>query len=1102
MTKEKAQLSRNDWIALHCSLLEEERKAEVSAAQSEVEGASLKVLEARGVVLGHLVISERSTGLYGRPMITFVPARKDAVLPANNFSSGDIVGVCDSGSGQQCATGVVKYVSQKNIQIVLDDDADELDSLSDDTQLRLNKLANDVTYRRIKSGLTELDKLINGPAAHTVSVLFGESPPRSAAPSLPPQLTGADGKIQLFNKNLDNSQREAVEFAIQRSDLAVVHGPPGTGKTTTIVEVIRQHVKLKSKVLACAPSNLAVDNLVERLAAAKVRVVRVGHPARATPLTQRYTLDCLMHHSDESQLLKDIHRDINDQLKQLKTAKDRGKRQHIRREIKTFRKELYEREMRLTKQILMTSDVILATLTSSSNDGPLKLLREDFFDVVVIDECSQAIEAACYMSLLRAPKLIIAGDHCQLPPTIVSKEAAEKGLELSLMERVINQCGEEVVRMLTVQYRMNTDIMQWASTAMYQDRLVAHSSVASHLLHQMQGVTTNEDTERSLVLVDTAGCDCQELDTAEEQSKGNEGEAIIVSHYVRALLEAGLPEEDVAVITPYNLQVELVRGLLREDHPRVEVRSVDGFQGREKEAVVMSLVRSNKQGIVGFLSENRRLNVAVTRARRHLAVVCDSETVGTDPFLKGFLDYMVKHALVRTAFEFQHEMETTEVATPECISMRPKDEKKDKKSDSKNKKPNNRKDGKEGPKRKKGDSKPKYKPPTEEENQERRQKLEAIIKDFVNSASNVYQFPPGLNSFERRLVHEICDAEGLFHQSQGEGSERYLVVQKEKTGEGAEARNRVKEEEEKEKKDEEKEENDKEKEVLPVQVDEGEEEDERIEDEDEEEGQGEDKEEEEEENEDDSEFVEEREEKESPTADGGAIPKLKNLNLTDSKPRIAFINGMYQEVSREHNNTKADKTGDKMGKENEKSAARCQSCGKDILQQNFSVHSAQCERKMRAKKEEMERRKANQKKKKDERRDNKPGKDKKGEEEEEDFDSLIARFTKEDNTCSQPKCKTPTTVIFQQCPFCRKTFCLTHHMAEVHGCGDEARRHARAMVIREGVIYPGSGIPSKKPKDAKRKQLQRNLDKKLGDLTSQRQSKKPGKDKDKGKGTK
>ncbi|XP_047483924.1 DNA-binding protein SMUBP-2-like [Penaeus chinensis] len=494
MSKEKTQLSRNDWIALHCSLLEEERKAEVSAAQSEVEGASLKVLEARGVVLGHLVISERSTGLYGRPIITFVPARKDAVLPANNFSSGDIVGVYESGSGQQCTTGVVKYVSQKNIQIVLDDDADELDNLSDDTQLRLNKLANDVTYRRIKSGLNGLEKLINGPAAHTVSVLFGESPPRSIAPSLPPQLMGAEGKIQLFNKNLDNSQREAVEFAIQRSDLAVVHGPPGTGKTTTIVEVIRQHVKLKSKVLACAPSNLAVDNLVERLAAAKVRVVRVGHPARATALTQRYTLDCLMHHSDESQLLKDIHRDINEQLKQLKTARDRGKRQHIRREIKTFRKELYEREMRLTKQILTNSDVILATLTSSSNDGPLKLLREDFFDVVVIDECSQAIEAACYMSLLRAPKLIIAGDHCQLPPTIVSKEAAEKGLELSLMERIINQCGDEVVRMLTMQYRMNTDIMQWASTAMYQDRLIAHSSVASHLLHQLQGVTTNEDT--------------------------------------------------------------------------------------------------------------------------------------------------------------------------------------------------------------------------------------------------------------------------------------------------------------------------------------------------------------------------------------------------------------------------------------------------------------------------------------------------------------------------------------------------------------------------------------------------------------------------------
>ncbi|XP_042883437.1 DNA-binding protein SMUBP-2-like [Penaeus japonicus] len=605
--------------------------------------------------------------------------------------------------------------------------------------------------------------------------------------------------------------------------------------------------------------------------------------------------------------------------------------------------------------------------------------------------------------------------------------------------------------------------------------------------------------ERSLVLVDTAGCDCLELDTAEEQSKGNEGEAIIVSHYVRALLEAGLREEDVAVITPYNLQVELVRGLLREDHPKVEVRSVDGFQGREKEAVVMSLVRSNKQGTVGFLSENRRLNVAVTRARRHLAVVCDSETVGKDPFLKGFLDYMVEHALVRTAYEFQHEMETTQVATPESISLRPKDEAKDKKSDSKNKKSNAKRDGKEGPAKRKGDTKPKYKPPTEEENLERRQKYESLIRDFINSTSNVHEFPPDLNSFERHLIHQICEAEGLVHQSQGEGSERHIVIQKQKTGESSEASKRDVKDEEKEEK--------KEKDVSPVNVEEGEKEDQHTE-EDEEEDEDEDEDEQEEKEDGNAESTEEKEKKEIPTVNGGAIPKLKNLSLNESKPRIAFINGMYQEVTGGHklSDTKGDnsKLGDKKGKENEKSTVRCQSCGKDVLQQNFSVHSAQCERKMRARKEEEERRKANQKstKKKDGRRENKSGKGKKEEEEEEDFDSLIARFTKEDNTCSQPNCKTPTTVIFQQCPFCRKTFCLTHHMAEVHGCGDEARRHARAMVIKEGVLYPGSGIPSKKPKESKRKLLQKNLDKKLNDLTSQRQSKKPSKDKDKGKGPK
>nr|XP_045602750.1 DNA-binding protein SMUBP-2-like [Procambarus clarkii] len=1132
MSAKRPKLSLHDWIALHNSLLEEERKAEVLAAQTQVEGVPLKILETRGVVLANLVISERSTGLYGRPLVALVPARKEAILPANNFSSGDIVGVHQSGLEQngQITTGVVTNVSQSSIRIVIDEGAEELDTIGDDVKLHLHKLCNDVTYRRIKSGLTKLDKNVNGPASHLISVLFGETLPRPPVSSLPSQLTLPDGKLALFNEKLNNSQVEAVQFAIQRSDLAVIHGPPGTGKTTTVVEIIRQHVKLKSKILACAPSNLAVDNLVERLTVSGVRLVRLGHPARVTHLTQRYTLDAILHNSEESQILEDIRRDISDHLGQLKKARDKGKRFRLRSEIKTFRKELRERESRLVQQVLLSCDVILATLTSSSNDGPLRHLPQQHFDVVVIDECSQAIEAACYLSLLRAPKLIIAGDHCQLPPTIISTEAAAKGLEHTLMERIIDECGEDVVRMLTVQYRMNNLIMQWASSAMYQNRLVANASVADHLLSELTGVRANEDTENVLVLIDTAGCDCWELDTPDDQSKGNVSEAIIVSCQVQALISSGVPENDIAVITPYNLQVELVRSLLRVSHPSVEVRSVDGFQGREKEAVVMSLVRSNKQGSVGFLSEDRRLNVAVTRARRHLCVVCDSDTVNKHSFLKNFIDYISQHGQVRTAHEFQRELETTDVQTPECIVWKPKPEKKEKSKQFESK----------SCRRDKFKARAKREPPSEEENMRRRKEYEAIVDSFLKSPDKTYNFPPTINSFERRLIHEICECVGLHHESQGEDKERHIVIWK-KSEIIPECN---KQEEEVDDEDYDSVKSDEEigdlkeyktkidnflessKETLEfssklssfernlvhelceeydlLHVSQGEGKKRKI-------------------------IVQKKiktinhcnngqnekltsalKEKETTelsgtpaeeicqmsTIENGAIPKSKLLENISTKVRTRFVGGKYEEVIVAVNDTDSS-TSDCKTRENEarkvnNSLTRhCCSCGKDIILQNYTIHNAQCERKLKdTQEEQITKVKQKNIKKKNPRK----GSSHKNGEEEEDFDSLIEQFTQENNTCSMPQCKSSTTVIFQLCPFCRNTFCLSHHMAEVHGCGDQARHHARMMITKEGVLYPGSGIPSKKPNEAQRKQMQRKLDKKMEGFSKQRQAKKPSKD--------
>lgn len=326
----------------------------------------------------------------------------------------------------------------------------------------------------MKNALKALNQYHAGPASNLIDVLFGASEPGSPSASQNSQ--------ELYNPRLDDSQKEAVTFALSQKEVAIIHGPPGTGKTTTVVEIILQAVKQGLKVLCCAPSNVAVDNLVERLAQIEAQVLRLGHPARLLESIHRHSLDAVLAHGDNTQIVLEIRKDIDQAFAKMKKAQDRGQKVHFRGEIKSLRKELRSREEAATSQILKKASVVLATNTGASDDGPLKLLPNDYFDLVVIDECAQALEASCWIPLMKAPKCILAGDHKQLPPTIISRKAAANGLSLSLMERLIQKYGEQVVRMLTVQYRMHNAIMQWASKQMYGGRLVAHKMVATHLL--------------------------------------------------------------------------------------------------------------------------------------------------------------------------------------------------------------------------------------------------------------------------------------------------------------------------------------------------------------------------------------------------------------------------------------------------------------------------------------------------------------------------------------------------------------------------------------------------------------------------------------------
>ncbi|KAL8683241.1 MAG: hypothetical protein Q9186_000743 [Xanthomendoza sp. 1 TL-2023] len=513
-------------------------------------------------------------------------------------------------------------------------------------------------------------------------VLFGLDTPTPVPQDLD-DLTEDIKTLDFVDPTLNQSQRDAVRFALVSKEVALIHGPPGTGKTYTLIELILQLVKRSQRILVCGPSNISVDNIVERLAPHKLPIVRLGHPARLLPSVLDHSLDVLTQTSEAAAIVKDVRKEMDAKQASIKKTRSGKERRAIYGDIKELRKEYRVREKQCVTSLVQGSKVVLATLHGA---GGFQLRHEEF-DVVIIDEGSQALEAQCWIPLFSAKKLVLAGDHLQLPPTVKSidsphspppKKSSPKDdttnhgnsgpstLSTTLFDRLLSLHGTTIKRMLTTQYRMHASIMSFPSTAMYDSKLLAAESVASRLLISLPyPITSTEDTNTPLVFWDTQGGDFPEIDTSDptseagkpskssllnDQSKSNPSEVMVVVRHVAALVEAGVRAEDIAVVTPYNAQLGLLREALRgeERSVGVELGSVDGFQGREKEAVVLSLVRSNGSGEVGFLGEKRRLNVAMTRPKRHLCVVGDSETVSKgSKFLKEWMRHLEDHADLR-----------------------------------------------------------------------------------------------------------------------------------------------------------------------------------------------------------------------------------------------------------------------------------------------------------------------------------------------------------------------------------------------------------------------------------------------------------------------
>lgn len=610
-------------------LWRQERDTVRARFAADRSGVSLAERVARGVALTDLEIEETDTAAGGR-LLCWLVSRRPEGLGQTRFGPGDPVRLWwDDPDGSDAVRATVARRRGDRLAVMVDD---ALPERFDDPGFRLDADAPETTFDRGTHAIEAFAKAKGGSAtARLRETIYGSDGP----------VTEGVGALELFDAALDASQERAVRASLEAFPIALIHGPPGTGKTRTLVEAIRQAVARGERVLATAASNTAVDNLAERLAATGVRVVRLGHPARVADVVMPRTLDALLEATEAWRLTR---RWVIEAAQLRRTIQSRSARGNLRRDE---RRALNQEAWRLNRDardqlraaestILDQAEVICATAAGA--DAYVLSGRE--FDLIAMDEATQAPDPMALVALARGQRAVLAGDPCQLPPTVIDESAARAGLGVTIFERLQARLGPDSASLLTVQRRMASELMAFPSAALYQGRLTADPSVAAHRLEQLPGVAADPTRPGPLCFVDTAGKGFDERRSADDPSLSNPGQAERTAREVRRLLGRGLEPSDLAVITPYDAQARALRTLLADlcGASGLEVGTVDGFQGREKEAVIVDLVRSNEAGELGFLRDVRRMNVALTRARRFLLVVGDSATLGRHPFYAAFLE--------------------------------------------------------------------------------------------------------------------------------------------------------------------------------------------------------------------------------------------------------------------------------------------------------------------------------------------------------------------------------------------------------------------------------------------------------------------------------
>ncbi|WP_302533081.1 AAA domain-containing protein [Phocaeicola coprocola] len=516
----------------------------------------------------------------------------------------------------------VNYVDENRMVVILPS-VDALLALQSKEVVGVQLYFDETSYRLMFEALKQVIGAKNNRLAELRDIFHGTQP--ASAFSFHP----------LRFPWLNATQEEAVNKVLHAKDVAIVHGPPGTGKTTTLVEAVYETLHRENQVLVCAQSNMAVDWISEKLVDRGVSVLRIGNPSRVNDKMLSFTYERRFEsHPDYPQLWS-----IRKAIRELYARSRKGaEREAVRQKINSLKDRATELEIRINESLFSEARVIACTLVGSAN----RLLSGQKFGTLFIDEAAQALEAACWIPIRKADRVILAGDHCQLPPTVKAPEALRAGLGHTLMQTIVKN-KPDTVSLLKLQYRMNDEIMRFSSEWFYGGMLQSAPEVKYRSIL---------DFDTPIEWVNTEGLDCNEEFIGENYGRINKSEAELSIEQLKGYItkigrERFLDERiDVGMISPYKAQVQYLRRLVRNDaffkpyRQAITINTVDGFQGQERDVILISLVRANEEGQIGFLNDLRRMNVAITRARMKLIILGDASTLTRHAFYKKLYTYI------------------------------------------------------------------------------------------------------------------------------------------------------------------------------------------------------------------------------------------------------------------------------------------------------------------------------------------------------------------------------------------------------------------------------------------------------------------------------